>query len=188
MKAYIISLAVLLALSLTAFPAFAEETEDTASKEGEKTVIIKITGEGECTEISISDGEEGIKKIIIKCPEGECPDLSELGLDIDVIEMTGEEGTIKKKIIIDCPEGECPDDGKLKMEFDVDLDEAGLSAEKTTISMRVNDDGEEVTIKARGDKDKLKPEIDEILEELSEDGGKVTMKELEDGYDITITK
>ncbi len=188
MKAYIISLAVLLALSLTAFPAFAEETEDTASKEGEKTVIIKITGEGECTEISSSDGEEGIKKIIIKCPEGECPDLSELGFDIDVIEMTGEEGTIKKKIIIDYPEGKCPDIGKFEMEFDIDMDEAGLSAEKMTISMIVDDDGEKVTIKARGDKDKLKPEIDQMLEDLGEDGGKVTTKELEDGYDITIEK
>ena len=44
------------------------------------------------------------------------------------------------------------------------------------------------TGKARGDKEKLKPEIDGIIEELKEDGGKVTTKEIDDGYDITIEK
>ncbi|MCP4231742.1 MAG: hypothetical protein GY771_16555, partial [bacterium] len=135
------------------------------------------------------------------CPEGECPDLSdreagkeelevepgELGCKIEIEASAGEEGTLKKKIAI-CPDGEFPDMGKVELEIDLDLDEAGLSGEKTTIKMVVDEDGEKVTIKARGDKEKLKPEIDEILEELKEDGGKVTTKELEDGYDITIEK
>ncbi|MCP4231362.1 MAG: hypothetical protein GY771_14605, partial [bacterium] len=140
MRAYIITLAALLALFLAAFPVFAEETEEAKPKEGEKTVIIKMTSDGECTEISSSDGEgskiildcvecdgeEGVKKIIINCPEGECPDLSdleagmeelevelgELGCKIEIEELAGEEGTIKKKIVI-CPDGEFPDMGKV---------------------------------------------------------------------------
>lgn len=208
MRAHTMYLAVLLALSLTAFPIFAEETEDATPKEGEKTVIIKMTGDGECTELNELgldidlielSSEKGVTKIIIKCPEGEFLDLSELdadmeelgaelselGVKVEVHELTGEGGKIHKEIRI-CPDGDFPDMGKFEMDFDIEMDEAGLSAEKTTISMVVKDDGEEVTIKARGDKDKLKPEIDELLEELSEDGGKVTIKELEEGYDITI--
>ncbi len=222
MRAYIISLTVLLVISFAAFPVFAEEGEDTKPEKVEKKVIIETTDDGSYTAISgcdseeckiifedgvleiIEEGDEGEvikKKVIIDCPEYEGLDLSGLDLEmeeleaelseldcgIEIEEFTGEDGKIYKKIIVD-PDAEIPDMSKFEMDLDVDLDKAGLTTETMTITMKVEAEEDKVTIEARGDKEKLKPEIDEMVEELTEDGGKVTTEELENGYDITITK
>lgn len=196
MRGFITITAIILALSFVAIPAFADDMESDNSEECSKTIIIKTTGEDGLLEISgdeeckiivecegiedLVDLEDGEKKIKICIKGDESIDLGDLDIDLDIegLEVSSEDGKTVKKIIIS-PDGECPD----MSELDVDIEDI-----EGKCTIRVKDTGDEVVITAKGDKDALQKEIDSLINEFTEDGGKVKMKETDDGFEITIEK